>query len=96
MNALQVLRLQASLMTMVAHGLPALPSTPLPTTLSPNLRERLDNTTTSAIDTILKVAKEAGGVLKDVPYVKAVAGTVVQIIQMKEVCWRLEAIKGSR
>ena len=94
MNALQVLHLQASLMTMIAHGLPAVPSTPLPTMLSPDLRQRLDATTKGAIDTILNVAKEAGGLLKDVPYVKAVAGTVVQIIQMKEVCWQLVATKG--
>jgi hypothetical protein len=37
------------------------------------------------IDTVSKIAKEAGEMLKDVPYVKAFAGIIIQIIKIREV-----------
>ena len=35
--------------------------------------------------TALGIAKEVGGLLKDIPYVKRVAGTVLQIIKIGDV-----------
>lgn len=36
-------------------------------------------------DIVLKIAKEVGEILKDVPYVKSAASTVLQIIKIREV-----------
>jgi hypothetical protein len=52
--------------------------------------EYIESTTTNIVDTISKIAKEAGEVAKDIPYIKAFAGIVIQIITIREVreLWR--------
>ncbi|KAG6847412.1 hypothetical protein H0H93_008270, partial [Arthromyces matolae] len=42
------------------------------------------DTTVTLADTVLKLAKDAGEVLKNVPYVKALAGALVQIIAIRD------------
>ena len=73
---------------MVAHGLPNMalaPSTRPLELLSATDDEYVVSTTTNLVDTVSKIAKEAGEMLKDVPYVKALAGIIVQIIKIREV-----------
>ena len=41
---------------------------------------------TNIADTGLKLAKDVGEILRDVPYVRALAGIIVQIIEIREVC----------
>ena len=66
---------------MVAHGIPVNPSGP---SSSASNRERIESTT-NIVDTVLKIAKEAGEVFKDVPYIKAFAGILIQIVSIREV-----------
>ncbi|KAG6834863.1 hypothetical protein H0H93_006841, partial [Arthromyces matolae] len=42
------------------------------------------DTAVTLADTVLKLAKDAGEVLKNVPYVKALAGVIVQIIAIRD------------
>ncbi|KAG6906798.1 hypothetical protein DXG01_012045 [Tephrocybe rancida] len=42
------------------------------------------STTTNTADTVMKLAKNVGEILKDVPYVKALAGLIVQIIEIRD------------
>ncbi|KAG6844166.1 hypothetical protein H0H87_009285 [Tephrocybe sp. NHM501043] len=42
------------------------------------------DTTTSFVDTVSKLAKEVGEAFKEIPYIKAVAGTIIQIIAIKD------------
>ena len=72
-------------MTMVAHGMPVVPPTPPCTLSSTTNREYIESTTTNLVDTVLKIAKEASEMFKNVPYIKAVAGIVIQIISIREV-----------
>jgi len=66
---------------MVVHSPPLIHSTHL----APITTERgVNSTTTNTIDTASKIAKEVGAMLKDVPYVKAVAGIILQIITIRE------------
>ena len=53
---------------------------------STNSREVIVSTTTNIVDTVLKLTKVAGEMLKEVPYVKALAGIIVQIIEIRDVC----------
>ena len=62
---------------MATHGIPEVP----PTTD----REYIESTATNAVDTVLKIAKEASETFKNVPYIKAFAGIVIQIISIREV-----------
>ena len=84
MDLLQTVGLQASWMTTVAHGLPVVPSLPtgIPSTTN---SEYVTSTTTNIVDTVLKIAKEASELFKNVPYIKAFAGIVIQIINIREV-----------
>jgi hypothetical protein len=79
--------MQASFATTVAHGRGTLlftgHSTLSPSTNSP---EFIASTTTNIVNTALKIAKDAGEMLKDVPYIKALAGIIVQIIEIRDVC----------
>ncbi|KAG6914773.1 hypothetical protein DXG01_015434 [Tephrocybe rancida] len=74
---------QASFATMVAHGQPMLVFTNLIASPSTNPHEVIASTTNTA-DTVMKLAKNVGEMLKDVPYVKAVAGIIIQIIQIRD------------
>ena len=58
-------------------------STVSPSTNSP---EFIASTMTNIADTGLKLAKDVGEILRDVPYVRALAGIIVQIIEIREVC----------
>ena len=86
MDPVQTIVLQASWMTMVAHGIPMVPPAPSiaigPSTTN---REYIESTTTNTVDTVLKIAKEASDMFKTVPYIKAFAGIVIQIISIREV-----------
>jgi len=63
---------------MVAHGIPEVIS-------STTDREYIESTATNAVDTVLKIAKEASETFKNVPYIKAFAGIIIQIISIREV-----------
>ena len=78
---------QASFATMIAHGRSIAPFT-RHSTVSPstNSREFIASTTTNIADTVFRLAKDAGEILRDIPYVKALAGIIVQIIQIRDVC----------
>jgi len=87
MHTVQTRSLQASFATTVAHGRSTLLFTRhLTVSPSTNSRESIASTTTNIVDTVLKLAKDAGGILKDVPYLKALSGTIVQIIEIRDVC----------
>jgi hypothetical protein len=87
MDPLQTVGLQASWMTMVAHGVPVVPPAASPSIAIPSItnREYVEFTTTSIVDIVLKIAKEASDTFKNVPYIKAFAGIVIQIISIREV-----------
>jgi hypothetical protein len=85
MDPLQTVGLQASWMTTVAHGVPVVPPAPSIAIPSTTNREYVEFTTTSIVDTVLKIAKEASDTFKNVPYIKAFAGIVIQIITIREV-----------
>ncbi|KAG6834578.1 hypothetical protein H0H93_008777 [Arthromyces matolae] len=51
--------------------------------IAPTTTNIIDTTVTLA-DTVFKLAKDAGEVLKNVPYVKALAGVIVQIIAIRD------------
>ena len=85
MDPLQTIGLQASWMTMVAHGIPVVPPAPSIAIPSATNREYVGSTTTNTVDTVLKIAKEASDMFKTVPYIKAFAGIVIQIISIREV-----------
>jgi hypothetical protein len=78
---------QASFVTIVAHANAVVPLTSYPTVTPPaaGLREDITSTTTDIADTTLKLAKEVGEMLRDVPYVKALAGIILQIIAIRDV-----------
>ncbi|KAG6915405.1 hypothetical protein DXG01_011638 [Tephrocybe rancida] len=42
------------------------------------------STTTNTVDIVMKLAKDVTEMLKDIPYVKAVAGIIIQIIQIRD------------
>jgi len=71
---------------MIAHGRSTLLFT-RHSTVSPstNSREYIASTTTNIVNTALKLVKDAGGILGDVPYVKALAVIIVQIIEIRDV-----------
>ena len=85
MEPLQTVELQASWMTMVAHGIPVVPPAPSFAIPSTTNREYIESTTANTVDTVLKIAKEASETFKNVPYIKAFAGIVIQIISIREV-----------
>ena len=70
---------------MVAHGLPIIPPAHLIATLSATTGGYVASPTTDLVNTVLKIAKEAGEMFKNVPYIKAFAGIVIQIINIREV-----------
>ena len=70
---------------MVAHGIPVVPPAPSIAIPSSTNREYVESTTTHTVDTVLKIAKEASDMFKTVPYIKAFAGIVIQIISIREV-----------
>ena len=63
MDPVKIVGLQASWMTMVAHGVPVPVVFPAPAIAIPSAtnREYVESTTTNIVDTVLKIAKEAGG-----------------------------------
>ncbi|KAG6844308.1 hypothetical protein H0H87_007878 [Tephrocybe sp. NHM501043] len=66
---------------MAAHGQPLL----LSAGHSPrNLNAELDSTTVDLVNTVANLAKDAGEMLKGVPYVKGVAGIILQIIAIRD------------
>jgi hypothetical protein len=72
---------------------PATHSVALPSTTH---QEYVVSTTMNIVDTVSKIAKEAGEMLKGVPYVKAFAGIIIQIITIREVRERkLETVIAS-
>jgi hypothetical protein len=86
MNSHQAAVLEGSSMTMVAHGLPMVPATTHPVAFpSTTNREYVVSTTTNIVDTVSKIAKEAGEMFKDVPYIKAFAGIIIRVIEIREV-----------
>ena len=85
MDPLQTVGLQASLMTTVAHGIPVVSPAPSLAISSTTNREYIESTTTNTVNTVLTVAKEASEMFKNVPYIKAFAGIVIQIISIREV-----------
>ena len=87
MHPAQTRLVQASFATMIAHGRSIAPFT-RHSTVSPstNSHESIASTTTNIADTVLRLAKDAGEILRNVPYVKALAGIIVQIIQIRDVC----------
>ena len=71
-------------MTMVAHGVPVVPPAPsIP--ISPTTDREYIESTTNTVDTVLKIAKEASDMFKNVPYIKTFAGIIIQIISIREV-----------
>ena len=70
-------RLQASWMTMVAHGVPVVqPPLPIPlTTTDPEYIE----------SNILTITKEVSEIFKNIPYINAFSGILTQIINIREV-----------
>ncbi|KAG6906675.1 hypothetical protein DXG01_012655, partial [Tephrocybe rancida] len=68
---------------MVAHGQPKIIFTNHTASPSTNPHEVVASASNTT-DTVMKLAKNVGEVLKDVPYVKAVAGLVVQIIEIRD------------
>ncbi|KAG6910190.1 hypothetical protein DXG01_012639, partial [Tephrocybe rancida] len=73
----------ASFATMVAHGQPMIVFTNPIASLSTNPHEVIASASNTA-DTVMKLARNVGEMLKDVPYVKAVAGLIVQIIEIRD------------
>ncbi|KAG6914744.1 hypothetical protein DXG01_015655, partial [Tephrocybe rancida] len=74
---------QSSFATMVAHGQPMLVFTNRTASPSTNPHEVIASASNTT-DTVMKLAKNVGDMLKDVPYVKAVAGLIVQIIEIRD------------
>jgi hypothetical protein len=72
-------------MTMNAHGVPVAPSIHSVVLPSTSRQEYIASTTTNIVDTVSKIAKEAGEIFKDVPYIKALAGIIVRVIEIREV-----------
>jgi hypothetical protein len=85
MNSPQAVVLEGSSRTMIAHRLPTVPSTHSVAMPSTTHQEYVVSTTMNMSDTVSKIAKEVGEMLKDVPYVKAFAGIIIQIITIREV-----------
>ena len=83
MDPLQTIGLQALWMTMVAHGIPVVPSAPSVAISSTTNHEYVESTT-NIVDTVLKIAREASDMFKQVPYIKTFAGIIIQIISIRE------------
>ena len=81
----QTVGLQASWMTMVGHRVPVVPPASSIANPSTTNFEYVESTTTNIVDTVLKLAKEASETFKNIPYIKALAGIVIQIINIREV-----------
>ncbi|KAG6914217.1 hypothetical protein DXG01_001712 [Tephrocybe rancida] len=56
----------------------------LSTNLNPHEVVASASTTMNTVDIVMKLAKDAGELLKDIPYVKAVAGIIIRIIQIRD------------
>ena len=85
MNSSQAVVLESSSRTIIAHGRPTVPSTHSVALPSTTHQEYVVSTGTNIVDTVAKIAKEASEMLKGVPYVKALAGIIIQIIKIREV-----------
>jgi hypothetical protein len=85
MNSPQAVVFESSSRTIISHGLPTVPSTHSVALPSITDQEYVASTATNIVDTVSKIAKEAGEMLKGVPYVKALAGIIIQIIKIREV-----------
>ena len=86
MDPFQSVGLQSSWMSMVAHGVPGVvPPAPSIVIASTTNREYVESTTTNIVNTVLNIAKDASEMFKNVPYIKALAGIVIQIISIREV-----------
>jgi hypothetical protein len=85
MDSPQAVVFESSSRTIIAHGLPTVPSTHSVVLPSTTNQEYVASTATNIVDTVSKIAKEAGEMLKGVPYVKALAGIIIQIIKIREV-----------
>ena len=78
-------------MAVDAHGLPIVPPAHPVATPSTTNGEDVVSTTTNLVETVLIIAKEASEMFKNVPYIKAFAGIVIQIINIRDVrelVWR--------
>jgi hypothetical protein len=86
MDPLQALVLHASALTVIAHGLPVLPVHRLcPDVVPSDSRLQDDFTATDVIDTVLTITREASQISQQVPYLRGLSGTILQIIKIKEV-----------
>ena len=85
MNSPQAVVLESSSRTIIAHELPTVPSTHSVALPSTTHQAYVAPTATNLVDTVAKIAKETGEMLKGVPYVKALAGIIIQIIKIREV-----------
>lgn len=86
MDPFQSVGLQSSWMTMVAHGVTGVvPPAPSIAIASTTNREYVESTTTNIANTVLNIAKDASQMFKNVPYITALAGIVIQIINIREV-----------
>ncbi|KAG6853594.1 hypothetical protein H0H87_008450, partial [Tephrocybe sp. NHM501043] len=68
---------------MVAHGQSLLLSAGH-STAATNSNTALDSTTTNVVDSVAKLVREVGELLKNVPYIKGVAGIILQIIAIRD------------
>ena len=66
---------------MVAHEIPEVPPAPFAISLTTDP----ESTATSVVDTVLNIAKETSEMFQNVPYIKAFAGIIIQIINIREV-----------
>ena len=65
-------------------GVPV-PVPPAPSISSTPNRQYVESTATNIVDTALNIVQDASAMFKNVPYIKAIAGLVIQIIRIREV-----------
>ena len=61
------------------------PSARSTTSPSVTIQENAASTVSNTVEDVLKITKEASDLFKGVPYVKALAGVILQIIKIREV-----------
>jgi len=61
------------------------PSARLTTSPPVTIQENAASTMSNTVEDVLKITKEASDLFKGVPYVKALAGVILQIIKIREV-----------
>ena len=88
MTSLQALVVHASALTTIAHGLPVVPvlhMRPVQVVSPYSILRDVDSTATRVIDTVLTITKEAAQLSQQIPYLRGLAGTILEIIKIKEV-----------